>query len=223
MLAPMLAGLVAGAVHVLAGPDHLAAVTPLAVSDRRRAGGTGIRWGLGHTAGVAGVAVLAFLLRETLPLDRISAWSEQLVGVVLIAIGLLALRMALHNRVHAHAHEHQGIRHTHPHVHSAGVEHDSPTAHSHGHAAFGVGMLHGLAGSSHIVAVLPALGFETRAAAFAYLAGYGAASIGVMGVYARAVGGFAERLGPRVGQAYRGLLSTVAVVAIAVGAFWVVR
>ena len=36
-----LAGLVAGAVHVLSGPDHLAAIAPYAVADKARSWRTG--------------------------------------------------------------------------------------------------------------------------------------------------------------------------------------
>ncbi len=42
------AGLVAGFVHVLSGPDHLAAIAPYAVDGKSRAWRTGVRWGLGH-------------------------------------------------------------------------------------------------------------------------------------------------------------------------------
>ncbi len=53
------AGLVAGFVHVLSGPDHLAAIAPYAVDSRSRAWRTGVRWGLGHTAGVLCVGAAA--------------------------------------------------------------------------------------------------------------------------------------------------------------------
>jgi len=48
MLAATLAGLAAGLIHVLSGPDHLAAVAPLA-GGRGRAWRAGFLWGLGHS------------------------------------------------------------------------------------------------------------------------------------------------------------------------------
>ena len=66
------AGLLAGFVHVLSGPDHLAAIAPYAVRDQRRAWVTGVRWGIGHSAGVVGVGLLAMLARHALPLDALS-------------------------------------------------------------------------------------------------------------------------------------------------------
>src|SRR5687768_14257415 len=153
------AGLVAGSAHVLAGPDHLAAVAPLA-SVRRglQAWRPGARWGLGHALGVGVVGGLAVLLRGVLPsgaLASVSGWSERVVGVVLIGIGIWGVRRALATRVHAHAHSHGGPRHVHVHVHGDATEHDAPAAHVHTHAAFAVGVLHGVAGSSHLVGVLP--------------------------------------------------------------------
>ncbi len=69
-----LAGLVAGFVHVLSGPDHLAAIAPCAATRKARAWRTGVRWGVGHSAGVLGVGLLALLARHALPLDALSAW-----------------------------------------------------------------------------------------------------------------------------------------------------
>ncbi len=54
----VLSAALAGAVHVLSGPDHMAAVAPLAVADRRRGWLAGWTWGLGHASGVVVVAVL---------------------------------------------------------------------------------------------------------------------------------------------------------------------
>ena len=90
---PSLTGALAGLFHVLSGPDHLAAVAPLAVDDRQRGWLAGWTWGIGHASGVVVVAALAVLLRELLPpIDVISAWSERIVGGALIGVGLWALR-----------------------------------------------------------------------------------------------------------------------------------
>mgnify|MGYP003315356662 CR=1 FL=1 len=43
----ILSGLVAGAAHVVTGPDHLAALAPIAVQEPARAAKLGFRWGLG--------------------------------------------------------------------------------------------------------------------------------------------------------------------------------
>ncbi len=68
-----LAGLAAGMVHVLSGPDHLAAIAPYAVTDKARSWRTGVRWGLGHSAGVLGVGLLVLVARHALPVEALSA------------------------------------------------------------------------------------------------------------------------------------------------------
>jgi hypothetical protein len=70
----LLTGGLAGIFHVLAGPDHLAAVGPLAIEGRRRGWLAGWTWGIGHASGVVVVAALAVLLRDLLPpIETISA------------------------------------------------------------------------------------------------------------------------------------------------------
>ncbi|MCK5447261.1 MAG: nickel transporter, partial [Gemmatimonadetes bacterium] len=104
MIGAIIAGLSAGAIHVLAGPDHLAAVAPLAADREERPWTAGLLWGLGHAGGVLVVGLAALLLREVLPVERLSGWSERLVGLVLIAIGVWAIRQATRQRVHVHEH-----------------------------------------------------------------------------------------------------------------------
>ena len=89
------AGLVAGFVHVLFGADHLAAIAPYAVDGKSRAWQTGVRWGLGHAAGVFGIGLLVLALRDALPVEAVSAWGERLVGFALIGIGIWGICAAL--------------------------------------------------------------------------------------------------------------------------------
>ena len=86
-----LAGFAAGLVHVLSGPDHLAAVAPLAAGQANGQWRTGLRWGLGHTAGVLLIGLLMIALRGFLPIDALSAYSERVIGVVLLGVGALGL------------------------------------------------------------------------------------------------------------------------------------
>ena len=188
-----LAGLVAGAVHVLSGPDHLAAIAPYAVADRARSWSTGVRWGLGHSAAVLGVGLVVLVARRALPIEALSAHSELGVGLVLLVIGVWGIRAALRHR----------------------------PGHVHGRAAFAVGTLHGLAGSSHLLGILPALALASDAVAGAYLLSFGLGSIVAMGIFAALVGWVAGRgivggAGPQ-----RALLGLSSVIATAVGGFWV--
>ena len=217
-----LPGFLAGLVHVFSGPDHLAAVAPLAVKGHRHACFTGLQWGFGHALGVAVVGAGSLLLREMLPLDLISSWSERLVGVLLIGIGLWGLRRGLQNRVHTHEHEHGSERHVHIHVHSPEHRHEEAGAHVHKHAALGIGVLHGLAGSSHLLGVLPALALPTFAGAATYLVAYGVGTIAAMAMFSTLVGALAAHYAIGGQIAYRRLMTACSSAAILVGCAWLV-
>ena len=245
MLESIVAGLAAGAVHVLAGPDHLAAVAPLAADERDRPWRAGLMWGTGHASGVLLVGLGALLLREVLPVEALAGWSERVVGVVLIGIGAWGISRAARQRVHRHAHSHDGARHAHVHVHvgsgvslapasaaaDAGPGGPDPigAAPAHGHlhpattrAALAVGVLHGLAGSAHFLGVLPALALPTRTEAVSYVAAFGVGTILAMTVFAAAIGRLAASSASRGTSVYRGLLAILGGVAIIVGVAWLV-
>jgi len=216
----VLTGLAAGALHVLSGPDHLTAVAPLAVRRPCRAWEPGVRWGLGHSAGVAGVGLLSLWLRDLVPVAWLASWGERLVGVVLFGVGLWALRLAFRENVHAHEHEHDGESHVHFHLHHAPAKHPAAGNHRHAHAAFGIGTLHGLAGSSHFLGVLPALAFPSKLQAVAYLLAFGAGTVAAMALFTWGIGWLAARLAVRGVSVYRGLMGFSAVAAMSVGGFW---
>ncbi len=142
-----LAGLGAGALHVVSGPDHLAALGPVAASAPERAVRLGALWGVGHGVGVLAVAGVGRLGLEAFELSTLSGWAELAVGFVLVLLGLRAMK--------AHAHE--------PPQRPAG-------------SALGVGLLHGAAGAHHLFAVLPGLLLEPTEAAI-YLGGYLVAAV----------------------------------------------
>jgi hypothetical protein len=218
----VLSGFLAGAIHVYSGPDHLAAVAPLSVEGQKRSWATGCRWGLGHASGVIMVGLLSLLLRGILPVDFLSSWAERLVGVVLIGIGLWGMRKAFTNRVHTHAHSHDGSSHAHIHVHSTGTAHAHGAAaeHSHTHAAFAVGTLHGLAGSSHFLGVLPALAFPTNSQAVAYLSAFGLGTVVAMISFSSVLGWLAYKFQLKGANAYRSLMCGCSGAAVVVGGYW---
>jgi cytochrome c biogenesis protein CcdA len=212
-------GLAAGCLHVISGPDHLAAIAPLAIKKQRGAWLTGLRWGAGHASGVAVVGILSLLLRGVLPVDLLSSWSDRLVGVMLIGIGCWTLRTAL--RVHSHEHAHEGDHHVHIHVHGRtdASSHSKPRSHFHKHAAFGIGTLHGLAGSSHFLAIIPSLAMPSTALAILYLAAYGIGTVLAMILFSSTIHSLTSRFA-NAAQAYRGLMFACSAFAIIVGGCW---
>jgi hypothetical protein len=213
MILTLVSGAVAGAFHVLSGPDHLAAVAPLAISADGRPWRQGWTWGLGHSSGVLVVALLALALREVLPpVAVISSWSERIVGAALVAVGLWSVSRAL--RIGNLSHAHDGRTHDHTHV-QRGPAWARRVGHP--HASFTLGLLHGAAGSSHVLGVIPALALPSTGQALIYLTAFGAGSIAAMAAFAALVGGL-RGWGARGLE--RALMGGCGVLALAVGATW---
>lgn len=220
MIFSSLTGFLAGILHVVSGPDHLAAVAPFAAEKPQHSWQTGLLWGIGHTGGVWVIGILFFLMRELIPVELLSSWSERLVGIVLIAVGLWGLRQAFRHKIHAHAHAHDGDTHVHFHTHENAKRDHSHAAHHHAHAPLGIGVLHGLAGSSHLIGVLPALMLPSRFASIGYVVAYGLGSIVAMSFFSYLIGFLTQRFAVTT-QVYNRVLGGFAVLAIGVGLFWI--
>jgi sulfite exporter TauE/SafE len=214
-------GLVAGMAHVLVGPDHLAAIAPLATDNPQRATWSGFSWGVGHATGVMIVGLVAMLVRESLPTAWLSSVGERLVGVVLILIGFWGFYRARREHVHVHSHEHDGSLHSHLHVHGHRHAEEAVVTHRHTHAALGIGILHGVAGGSHLLGIVPALAFATRVESALYLAGFGAGTIAAMAGFATVLGQMSTRFAGRR-LLFPALRYGLASLAIVVGAVWLV-
>lgn len=189
-------GAAAGLTHVYAGPDHLAALAPLAMQDRARATRTGALWGLGHGLGVLGLGGIGLIARNAIDINAVSAWSEFAVGFLLLVVGGWALGKAWRGP--------QSARHDHP--------PPSPRA------ALGLGLFHGTAGTGHLFGVLPSLALPQSLAA-AYLVAYLLAAVVSMALFARIIGAASDRLGA---QNMGAMLGGAGVLSICVGLFWIV-
>ncbi len=195
---PILFGLIAATIHVLSGPDHLAAVGPLALNTRFRPWLIGMSWGIGHLIGMLLLGMLFIYFKEFIPFDYISKNSEKLVGILLILIGCWAFfRMYLFNRKknHAHIHTHKDKTghffvhyHSHDHHHTKEHNHEHELEHKTYLAALGIGIIHGLAGFSHILSILPTLAFPSLFESVLYLIGFGIGTIAAMVAFSFALG-----------------------------------
>lgn len=193
MLISLLTGFAAGALHVVGGADHLVAMAPLSLNRPVQALRSGMAWGLGHAAGVVLLALMALLIKDLAHLEAMSAWAEWFVGVSLLVVGTLAIRTAFGLELHTHEHRHDGERqHRHLHLHVRGQSNHR----RHAHAASGLGLLHGLAGASHVLAVIPALALPPSGAVI-YLLAYLGGSIAAMLLVAAALSMLTLRTGAR--------------------------
>jgi len=182
---------------------------------------------------VVGGLLLASGLR--LP-QRFDAYGEMAVGVMLVAIGVWAFRSA--SRLHLHPPEEHGDHahlHAHAHPHPHAHPHDDHQAEAHGHAHVHnlghelrhgvtlVGLMHGLAGTSGVVVLVPVTLMHSTPFGLAYLAAFGVGVTLAMSCYAMiaatAIQG-ATRQSLALG---RRLAMGVGVAGAAVGLWWVVQ
>jgi ABC-type nickel/cobalt efflux system permease component RcnA len=188
-----LTGFAASVAHVVTGPDHLAAVTPLAIDSRKRSWMVGFSWGLGHTVGMLLIGLLFILFRSLLPVDAISKHSETIIGLLLIAIGTWAIvrtfiRHSHRNRPHGHFH-HDPYLYAHIHRHTHDHSHPSPVPLRRNIlTALGIGIVHGFAGFSHLFALLPSLALPSISATLIYIVAFAAGTILTMVLFAFLLG-----------------------------------
>jgi ABC-type nickel/cobalt efflux system permease component RcnA len=203
-----LTGFIASAAHVVTGPDHLAAVTPLAISSRRKSWMVGFSWGLGHTTGMLLIGLLFVLFKEYLPIGSISKHSETVIGVLLIGIGGYAIlrtyiRHSHGNRPHSHFHTRPFLyAHIHRHTHGNTSSKQRGSDHDHEHtgfvrqnvlAALLIGIVHGFAGFSHLFALLPSLALPTVSDTIIYIVAFATGTILTMVFFAFILGVVAFR------------------------------
>jgi len=89
-----------------------------------------------------------------------------------------------------------------------------------GQGATWVGVLHGLAGSAPLIAVLPAALLGSLGAAALYLTLFGVGTLGGMALYAALAGRLARHLHDRLPRAAVALRTAAGVLAVAVGSVW---
>lgn len=207
----LMLGTLVGVRHALE-PDHLAAVGTL-VTDARgplRAAGLGVAWGLGHTAALGIVACVLALLGATLPAS-VQRMLELGVAVMLLALGARGIVQALlaHRRGAAFEHAHaQGV-----HAHGGEPQHAHVAGRTLALRPFVVGVVHGLAGSGALTALVTAAFTDVRAR-MAYVVLFGLGSVLGMALISGLAGWPLARLAqsPRAQRAFSLLVALIAIV-----------
>ncbi|GAB4278235.1 MAG: hydantoin utilization protein A [Marinilabiliales bacterium] len=220
---PVISGLIMSLVHVISGPDHLAAVLPLAVDTRKKSWLIGLAWGIGHTLGMLIIGLIFILIKDNINIDYISGFGEKLVGFLLIAVGLwIIVKVVKKNQIHSHVHRHNGKFHTHEH------QHDDTHFHIHKSTvinniltAIGIGIIHGVAGFSHLLIILPTLTFDSNTDSYLYLAGFTAGTLVAMISFAFAAGWLSDKLSAKV-SVFNKIRIISGILAILVGIWWII-
>lgn len=228
---PFFAALLASMLHVISGPDHLAAVTPLVIESKRKAWKVGLFWGFGHLIGMLLIGVLFYVFKENIPLNNISLYSEQIVGFILIGIGIWAFYRIFnekkkHNHphihstskepyVHVHEHQHNKTTETHNHTHQKIVKHNILSS-------LGIGVVHGFAGIAHFILFLPVLSFENPTDIIQYLIGFAVGTVLAMTAYAFTLEYISTLSNQKSdGMFFKGIRLSGGLFALIIGVYWV--
>jgi hypothetical protein len=195
LLSGWLLGVLLGMRHALEA-DHLAAVSTLITDGQARFRGAflGAIWGIGHTVALFGVGCVLALLKARMP-DSLATVFELGVSVMLVYLGVRAVRRAL--------------RHVEGHVHVGSGVAARPLV---------VGLVHGLAGSGALTALVVAE-LPSVPARLAYIGLFGLGSVLGMALLSGLAGWPLAALGqsPRM---LRGLSAVTGSVSVVLGIVW---
>ena len=147
--------------------DHLLAVNNLVTNRNKmnQAVKDGIYWGIGHTLTIFAVGVLMIGFKVAVS-EPIFNYLEATVGLMLVFLGMYRLSKLFKKNTHSHTYFHShtlsnsnSVSHLHSHTYSHShytttSNHDHPNKLNSFSAAFGVGLVHGLAGSGALVALV---------------------------------------------------------------------
>lgn len=225
---PLGTAFVLGFLHALE-LDHMVAVTAFVATQPAltTAARFGFRWGMGHSAAVL-LAGGLLLVTGVQWAARYDAWAEGFVGAMLIGVGLWAIRST--SRLHVHSAPEHGD-HSHLHSHGSGAplhghSHAMSSAgarHDHRRGMTMVGLVHGLAGTSSVVALVPVTMLDRTVVGIGYLLTFGLGTILAMTAFALAAATAMQTAAGRSLALGRGLGTGVGVLGVLVGVWWIVR
>ena len=187
--------------------DHMLAVSAF-VSRRPTvplAARFGARWGVGHSLAVLATGGLLLALGVRWP-ERWDALGEAAVGAMLVGLGLWTVRSA--GRLHSPPDPAHGLSHPHDHARS-GI-----TA---------VGFVHGLAGTSAVVALVPVTLMTDVRVGLGYLTAFGAGVTAAMTLFAMGAAFAMQRAEARSVILGQRVATMVGAAGILTGGFWIAR
>jgi nickel/cobalt transporter (NicO) family protein len=157
-------GFLLGCLHALEA-DHIVTVSNLVLNkgSLKKSMRLAVQWGLGHSLTLTILAVLVFSLDSAF-VALMSSSAEQMVGIVMIFLGLVVFFQELK----------QGSR-----FNNLGHKH----AEFSGRKIFGVGVLHGMAGSASIFLLIPVALTKSIFGVLSYVALFCMGMILTMGLY----------------------------------------
>ncbi|KAH6777062.1 high-affinity nickel-transport family protein [Perilla frutescens var. frutescens] len=203
-------GFLAGCLHTLSGPDHLAALAPLSIGrTRMESAAVGALWGCGHDTGQVIFGLVFLLLKDQLQIEVIRNWGTRVVGVTLLVIGAMGIREA--SEVPAPCVEYNVGGYE-----AVATPSIAKIKKKVGFGTFATGIVHGLQPDA-LMMILPALALPSRLAGAAFLVMFLVGTVIAMGSYTVFISSCSEALKDRVPRVTEKLTWASSLVAIALG------
>ena len=157
-------GLLLGCLHALEA-DHIITVTNLVLNkdSLKKSLRLALQWGFGHSLTLTILAILVFSL-DTAFMALMSTTAEQMVGVTMIFLGLIVFFQELKQNSKFKGFAHKDVE-------------------TSGSQLFGVGVLHGVAGSTSIFLLIPVALTKSILGVFSYVGLFCLGMILTMGFY----------------------------------------
>ena len=157
-------GLLLGCLHALEA-DHIITVTNLVLNkdSLKKSLRLALQWGFGHSITLTILAILVFSL-DTAFMALMSTTAEQMVGVTMIFLGLIVFFQELKQNSKFKVFAHKDVETSGPQL-------------------FGVGVLHGVAGSTSIFLLIPVALTKSIWGVFSYVGLFCLGMILTMGFY----------------------------------------
>ncbi|VAH99000.1 unnamed protein product [Triticum turgidum subsp. durum] len=213
-------GFLAGCLHTLSGPDHLAALAPLSIGRSPvESAAVGALWGCGHDAGQVMFGLLFLGLKDRLHIEVLRTWGTRVVGLTLLVIGAIGIREATQAApcvaaaLEGGAHQHGGNNSNALEKALLGAGGKKKEI---SFATFATGIVHGLQPDALMI-ILPALAMPSRAAGAAFLGMFLVGTVLSMASYTVLIGTCTEALKERVPRITEKLTWAASLVAISMG------
>lgn len=206
-------GFLAGCLHTLSGPDHLAALAPLSIGcTRMESAAVGALWGCGHDAGQLMFGLLFLLLKDQLHIEILRTWGTRVVGFTLLVIGAMGIREASEVPAPCVVLENGECD-----VSGYGmVVSPSIGKKKFGFTTFATGIVHGLQPDA-LMMILPALALPSRLAGAGFLFMFLVGTVFAMGSYTMFIGSCSQALKERIPRVTEKLTWASSLIAIGLG------
>ena len=210
-------------IHVVLGPDHLAAIMTVSACQGSKAVWHGIRWGIGHSVGLILVALVLWLVESDINASSngFAKYASYFSGVFMILLGFYFVRDILQNdksglgfsavATSAEFELSTNVTHSHTLEPESAVDYDfkiddqSDPLHRddtikpekvswrQAGASLFAGIIGGIAGPGGLLAIVPASYYSTKFEAISYIVLFILSSTAMMGIVAYVYGRFTSR------------------------------